>query len=222
MPFLSFSLGYIFSFLISSHQSITVPSLIGNNISYAAKILSDAQLNLRIITQKEDADLPDGTIISQNPGAGHKIKENQAIYCIISQKPAELFAPTILNQRNDQITAFSQKEKIRIKNFFLESSYPCGLCIGQIPQPGSRLEQKILLAYIASSNSKVLFPDLYGKYVPEVIEFFQPYGFSPTIVHKTNLEQDHHCKTCRIINQKPLPGSLVDISKPLNIQIQVR
>lgn len=223
LPFSSFCLGYLLLYFLLSAPTLEVPSLIGNNITNAVKMLCHANLNLRIITQKEDNDLPDGTIISQNPRSGHTIKPNQAIYCVISCKSQTKSAPNLVNQTTEQIAEVAKKEGIRLKKIFLESKYPSGVCIGQIPKAGHPLEHKNLLVYISVPNdTKVLFPDLQGRLVPEVLEFLKPYGLSPTIFHRSSLETGHHCINCRVINQKPLPGSIVDLSKHLNIQLQVR
>lgn len=202
---------------------IEAPMLLGKNLNYAAKTLSEHNLNLRILTQKEDNDLPDGTIISQTPAPGQKVKTNQSIFCAISIKAETGITPSLLNQTNDQITKIIKKENIRTRIHTFASNYSEGICFGQIPAPGSLLEQKMVLTYIsAGTNKMVLFPSLKGLLVSEVIEFLKPYNLNPTLFHRGGTEAHHQCKICKIADQKPLSGSLVDLAKPINIQLQVR
>ena len=79
-PFATFIIGYFFVSFISTNPALITPSLVGQGINKAAEILSQKNLNIRIIGHKDEPELPEGTIVSQTPSAGTAIKEHQAIY----------------------------------------------------------------------------------------------------------------------------------------------
>jgi beta-lactam-binding protein with PASTA domain len=221
LPFFSFFMGYFcFSFIVST-PIIKTPSLIGQNLTYAARLLSACNLNIRIVTQKEDNQLPDGTILNQIPSPGQTVKQNQTIFCIVSQKTDLGIAPNCIDRSLQEIHALYKKEGILIKKQPLESKHPAGKCIAQIPSPESPLEQRIMHIYIAHTNKLVVFPQLKELTVKEVLEFLKLHNLNPSIQHKINHEASHQCTTCKVLDQKPLSGSLVNLSKPLQIQLYV-
>jgi len=55
-------------------DQIQAPALVGKQLQNAVALLSQKNLNVRFITQKEDPDLPHGTILSQTPAAGRNVK----------------------------------------------------------------------------------------------------------------------------------------------------
>ena len=94
-PFASFIFGYLLIALLHPQPIIKTPALIGKTLDQAILILSQANLNLRIVGQKEEAQLPEGTIISQTPAPGSSIKEHQALYVTIAKKPVPQAMPSL-------------------------------------------------------------------------------------------------------------------------------
>ena len=202
--------------------SVETPSLIGKNINYAAKVLSQHNLNLRIIAEKEDADLPEGTIISQTPTKQQKVKPQQSVFCVVSHQTQSAHAPCLINNQIKQVDELLKNEKIRNKSYCLASKYSEGTCIAQIPSAQEPLQYQSMIIYLSASNKKtVVFPSLKGKSVDEVIEFLDKYTIKPSVQHNRLVDKHHHCTNCIVIDQKPLVGSLVDFSKPLPVQLQV-
>lgn len=196
--------------------------MIGKNINYAAKVLSEHNLNLRIIAQKEDADLPEGTIISQTPAKQQMVKPQQSIFCVVSSQAQSTHAPYLLNNSINQAHELLKKEKIRNKSYWLASKYPEGTCVAQIPSAQEPLQQQSMVTYFSTGNKKtVLFPSLKGEPVDDVIEFLDKYNTKPSIQHTRSVDANHQCINCIVVDQKPLAGSLIDLSKPLRIQLEV-
>ena len=83
-PFTTFILGYFFISFISTSPTLTTPSLVGQNLNKAVEILSQKNLNIRIVGHKDESEWPEGTIVSQTPSAGTAIKEHQALYLVVA------------------------------------------------------------------------------------------------------------------------------------------
>jgi beta-lactam-binding protein with PASTA domain len=223
LPFFCFLSGY---FLLSQFlyiPSIETPSLIGKNINYAAQVLSERNLNLRIIAQKEDTDLPDGTIISQIPAKQQKVKPQQSVFCVISCHAQSIQVPNLLKQSTQQVNELIKKEKIKNKSYWLTSRQPENTCIGQIPSAQELLTQQAMTTYFSAGNKKtVLFPSLKNKSVYDVRDFLKKNNIEYTVQHIGQINAHHACDNCFVKDQKPLAGSLVDLSKPLQVQLQVK
>lgn len=218
-----FLVGYYVTDYFLYVPSIETPELLGKNINQVVNILSGINLNVRIIQEKEDNDLPEGTILSQSPAAHQKIKTNQTMFCVISRQSQTKTAPNFINKTFDTINDLLKKERIRAKIYEVPGAQQKGYCIAQFPQAGQSLQQRSITLYSSDGNKKaVLFPSLIGRSLAEVQEFLTLQAITPSIFHQTPVDKNHQCSSCRIIEQKPLPGSIIDSTKSLRVQLQVK
>lgn len=224
LPFLSFLSGYYLFSLFYTVKIIQTPALIGTKLHDACKILSQHNLNLRVLAEKEDPDLPEGTILSQTPRAPIKIKQNQSVFCVISTKPKKPKTPILFNKDIAEHFVQLRNLGIRTKAYYLESSYPKNWCIAQLPGPNEQLEDNTIITYVsAGSHKPVIFPDVKHKPVQDVIEFFTSHNIPVDIIHRNqHIKEDHECTQCVVIDQRPLAGSIITLSdeKPLHVQLQ--
>lgn len=223
LPFLFFLTGYFSLSVIYRPKKIAMPALMGKPLQEAIALTSSNNLNLRLLEQREDAELPEGTIISQNPSAHTTVKPNQTVFCTISKQPL-VITPNLISKTHESALHELKERGIHGRCCFLESNYPKGYCFAQSPKPQTKLETKIVTLYVSSGILRpVLFPNLKNKAILDVIEFLKPYSITPTITHYPPLDS-HYCDTsCIISDQRPLPGTIVtlDPEKPLNVQLQV-
>lgn len=221
-PFIFFLLGYYLLTSVAITNEFPVPSVIGMSTIQAVKVLSDHYLNPRIIAEKEDVDLPLGTVLSQTPQAPHKVKRNQAIFMIVSKKPASPLAPKLLSTLRPDIEKTLNTTGIRAKFYYLSSTHPHNTCIGQYPCPGQPVTDRKMMVYIsAGSTPLMLFPDLTGAHISHAQELLNPYHTELQISHNHTSLQPHDCATCIVTDQKPLAGSIVDTNTRLLVQLNV-
>jgi len=222
MPFLSFLLGYqIFNYFFTTTK-IEVPTLIGKSINEASKTLSDLNLNLRILAEKEDQDLPAAIVIDQTP-LRKKIKPNQSVYLVVSKKPAALKMPDLRNKELNEIKQEVQKLGIQIKTYSIASSTIKNLCIAQFPSPGEIIDKsaKVILYLSSGLKKPVLLPNFSGIALKEVIEFLNLQGVKYNIILYNNQLNYDPTLNYLVIDQKPLAGSILQLDENLNIQLLV-
>jgi len=214
-PFLSFLIGYFtFKFIFYVDKKIRVPIVIGLQLKAAVKILSDNNLNTRVISEKIDDDLPDGTIISQTPSET-AVKQSQSVYLIISKKPNKKIAPSFLQKEISEIKKNANKNGIKIKSYAVPNNQKENLCIAQFPQPNIQLENNYVTVYLSDGNKKkVIFPDLRGLELEHALEFLNLYSIKPSIT-----AENENSKEKTIIDQRPLAGSIIDLEK-INVQLK--
>lgn len=227
LPFFACAIGYYAVSFVFKSKTVCAPALVGTSLDKAVPILSAHNLNIRIVGTKSDADLPDGTIISQTPTAGLKIKENQTIYVFIAKKPAALIAPDLKAKTINAAEHIAHDLGIILKSYAIPCNTNADICIAQIPAPSEELENNTTIVYASAAYAKpVLMPNLKDMPVPEIISFLQLHGITPTIIHTHQelLAAHHQCINCTIIDQRPVAGSLVIMNpeKPLAIQLQVQ
>ncbi|TET06425.1 PASTA domain-containing protein [Candidatus Dependentiae bacterium] len=223
LPFISFLSGYVLLDIMYRPKKLETPTLIGKQLKEAIALTSAHNLNLQLLEEREDPELPEGTIISQNPKTHSTIKSNQTIFCVISKNPS-IITPNLISQNYETTLLELKKQGIHSNCYFLDSPYPKGFCFAQSPKAQTSLDTKSIILYISDGSTKpVLFPNLKNKSVNEVIDFLKPYNINPSIIHYPP-RNPHDCdKTCIITDQRPLAGSLItlDPKKPPHVQLQV-
>lgn len=212
-----------------STGDLEAPHLIGKELQSSLLLLSEKNLNPRILAQKEDPDLPAGTVIDQTPPAGKKIKPYQSIFLVLSTTLAQLQAPHLIGKPIESNCKELEAVGIKAKLFWLDHPYPKGHCFAQMPEAGHPLENNQITLYVsAGSNKPILWPDFRGKSVERVNEFLTPHGIKPQIVRGAS-RRSMHCQhelldEAVIIDQRPLPGSIlkIDPEQPPQVQLQVQ
>ncbi|MDP3889183.1 MAG: PASTA domain-containing protein [bacterium] len=225
LPFTCFLFGYLIFNSMVHIDKIETPALVGKTLGQAVSILSDLNVNTRILAFKQDTDLPSETIISQSPAAKQKIKPYQSVFLVVSKQPQAPMAPACHNKPLEIVSQELEQLGIKPKLYFIPSSYPKDKCIAQQPSTHEPLVNKTITLYVsAPKNSPIIWPNFYKKRVSDVVEFLQSYTIKPEVIHYPELKITRHtCEQCLVINQRPLAGSLItlDEKNPLQVQLQV-
>ena len=221
-PFIFFLAGYQFLNVFFYKPTTKAPLLIGKTLPQALVSLSQNNLNMRMIAQREDPDVPAGTIISQTPRAQSAIRPQQTVFLVISKKPVQPLVPDLRNKTATDYAKILKELKLRYRCFPLVSNHPENTCLAQIPTPEKELPAGGAILYIASQDtSSVLFPSFKGKSVEEVKTFLKKYDLTPNIYHTYDTHPSHSCKHCKVAEQKPLAGSFVSLKEPFSIQLKI-
>jgi len=226
IPFISFLCGYLIFGKLFEPKVFDTPAIVGKKLLEAVTILSDHKLNIRFIAQKEDPDLPTGTILSQKPLAGRKIKPNQAVFVVVSTKPPKTPCPTLINRSLDSITKILEKENIRNKSYFLPSNHPQNNCIAQYPSPTTPLKENNVITYLSHGNKKpVILPKFKYQNLTDITEFLQKWSeyidFDILNYSQKNLSELEH-ENYVIIDQRPLAGSIVNLDPKKKLKIHLK
>jgi len=224
MPFLSFLLGYMVMQQLFRTPTTITPHLVGKQVHEILPITTQQNLNIRLINQKEEADLPEGMILNQTPHAGTSIKPHQQIFIVTSKKPSVIRTPNCVGFSLDDIATNLQTQSIRPRIYYLPHVYPEQICFAQSPISQEPLEKNKLILYISSGNSKpVIWPDFTNLALQEVTDFLNIYGIQPYIIndasHKGYTNDDYI-----VVDQRPFAGTLltIDEKQPLSVQLRIR
>jgi len=211
MPFCAFFGGYYSLYYWYPIARVTVPSVIGLPLAQACIKLSQANLSPRIVHTLIDAEMPADTVIRQMPEPGISVKSLQTIDLILAQPPANQEAPDYCMMSLSAIEKDMQNKSIKYKHFYVPSSYPQAVCIGQWPTPSMPLPDHRMIIYSSYSTTAepVIVPDVRGLTLHELQQLCLHYGLPEPVVHLTTTSQEGAGK---IIDQRPLPGSIMQLS----------
>jgi eukaryotic-like serine/threonine-protein kinase len=217
LPFVGFIVGYALAHLVFSSPCIIVPNLVGSSLVEAVRQLSDQRLNIRILTEKEDEDLPAGTILNQKPIAHRHVKPHHTIYVITSKKPLRKQVPMLLGKHIKEALKELEQLAIAHRAFPLPSYHPNNTVIGQYPSANSDLTTPIKIYYAQPISHEYIFPDFAGLPLEKVKAFLQKHNIQVTISSTHNYYSDETL----VKEQRPLAGSLISLKDPPHVQIKV-
>ncbi len=222
IPFACFAAGYFATRSYFAIAQFPVACIEGKSLYEAVTELSNHQLNLKLLRIKKDSDMPHGTIIRQLPAAGQMVKPRQTVFVTISEQPPLPQAPDMVGKPIEQIEPELRALGIRCKSYPLASAYPKNTCIAQYSAAHQPITDNVLTLYIAQPHSKpYILPTFSGMPVQEAIDLLEGYDITPEIVQAKRRSPS---KIPLIIDQRPLPGSLIVLGPNAtpNIQLHVQ
>jgi len=223
VPFLGFLVGYNLSHYFLQRTDLVTPNIIGKNIQSAAVTLAQQRLGLRLLAERDDTARPEGTILEQIPQPQQTIRPNQNIFVTVSRRPTPRVAPDFNEKKLPDIEEQIKKMGLELKVIYLKSNYPKHSCIAQYPQAGSELINKKITVYLAQESDLLyIMPNLGNKTLTDLESFLQKNNVEKSVFHAHEVDQTHTCDQCRIVDQSPAAGSIVDINKTLSLNLQVQ
>lgn len=222
LPFICFIGTYTLLTFIFTVPPIPAPALIGTQLPQAFSILSEHNLNPRILHEQVDDDVPAGTILGQTPLPGQKIKPYQQLFLTVSKKSEKTVAPLLIGKPYEKAIEQLSSLHIKHKMYELTSKKPTGTIIAQVPHAGTPLEHSNMIVYVSQGNNKpILCPQFTGRSVKEITQFLEAYNSAPQLYHTHAMPHGHVCTNCIVIDQQPLAGSILDLKHGLAVQLKV-
>jgi len=224
VPFLSFIAGYGLFHHIFHLPYVKAPALIGKTLDQAMPLVTNCNLNLRLLHYKEDMNVAEGTILDQTPAAFQKIKPHQSLFIILAKKPPAARAPNTYHKTVDAVTAELATCGITPEIVYITGLYPYNQSIAQMPAVGHAVRDGRMLIYASDDSAeKVIWPLFVGKRVSDVKDFLVSHGICMEVTHSYIQLAHHTCTDCIVVDQRPLPGSLINLNNSshlLRVQVQ--
>lgn len=220
LPFFAFLFGYYVSHSFLKKQTLQTPHLVGKTLQEALYAAHQKKLSIQLFREQEDPDLPEGIVLDQYPRGNQGIKVNQSIFVTVSKKPPAVIAPDFLGQKQDNIMRYTRKHCLQPQLLWIKSLHPPQTCVAQYPFAGQELVLGDVYVYISQgSDLFYIVPDLKGCLLGNVKEHLK-YEQIELDVFSARYENKVSRKS-KVVDQKPMPGSIVDMGKTLHLQVQV-
>ncbi len=224
IPFICFAFGYIIIGYVLHKTNLETPNVIGKSLQEGVFLLSQHHLGIRLLQEREDPMLPEGTIIDQLPHAKQKIRPNQTVFVILSTKQHQMQMPDLWGKRHKEVMEIAAKKGFDLTQVNLLTNYPMGMCIAHYPPAASELINKRALVYISDGKPMVfIMPNFRGATINEIEEALRQFNIRAEIFHvEPHLNSPEHvCTSCKIVDQQPTAGAIIDLSGKLHIQFRV-
>lgn len=222
IPFVGFIIGYFMTYWFMQKTAIPTPNIIGKSLQESVSVLSKNCLGVRLLREQEDAVLPEGTVLDQIPRPYQRVRPNQNIFVTVSKKEGQVQVPDFWGQKHEEMLETAKKRGITIRAFFIPNTFAKNCCVAQYPQVNQLFTQKKLLAYFSMGpESLYVMPSLKGCIVKDIRDFFEQHNVAFEVFHDKTMAPDHECLSCKIVEQRPTAGSIIDLQRKFVVQLQV-
>jgi serine/threonine protein kinase len=153
---LGFGVGAFLSFgKFWSSETVEVPDVVGKQMTLAKQILEDKKLRVNV-SETYNADVPAGQVISQDPAAGSKVKEERLVTIYVSKGGEEIKMPDLVGLKKEDAEEKIKKMGLKVgKVYEKDSDKEAGTVIQQDPNAGDKVVKGKEVDLIVSKGKKV-------------------------------------------------------------------
>lgn len=206
-----FLLAFLWAFLsfgnFWSNATVTVPNVVGKQVTVAKHILEDNHLRVSV-SEVTNSDVPAGQVISQSPEAGEEVKEQRTIHLVVSKGAGDLIMPDITGMSLDQA-----RTKLKDMGLILgkvttasDDSKEDGVILMQSPPANSKVNKGTTIDVTVNKiqAKTVTVPRVVGMTLKDAKDALASMGLSVGQISGSGDD------TAVITSQSPSPGSKVD------------
>jgi eukaryotic-like serine/threonine-protein kinase len=126
-------------FVSRGPKMVSVPDVLNQSESSARSELRAA--NLLVNVESEESDLPEDTVIEQDPSPGASVEEGEQVTIVVSEGPGDVSVPNVVGQSRESAVArlSALGLNIRIVEVETESQSEDGDVLDQVPSPGTNV-----------------------------------------------------------------------------------
>ena len=208
--------GGVAAYLLSRPAKVLVPPVTGEQFNTARAQLQNA--NLTVSELPVTSAKPAGLVISQDPQAGAKVKENTTVALTVSTGPGNTTVPPVIGETLDQAKSSIRMANLRVGRIEHQSSttYGAGQVIATSPQAGATPGVDTPVTIIVSTGPPLArVPDVTSETVGQAKAQLE--GPPGQFIVSTTTEITTAAAPGTVIGQTPVggtsvqPGSTIDL-----------
>ena len=159
----------------------TVPAVEGMPVNTAVSRLQDEGFKTDIVNESSDA--PEGTVFSQDPGAGSKADHGSTVRLFVSKGPADVTVPNAVGlseaDARDRLVAAG----LQVTSVSVFSDADSGQVVAQTPAAGASVAKGSSVRINVSKGTKmVTVPSVVGSIESDAVSQVKAAGLQPNVV----------------------------------------
>ncbi|MEO8221609.1 MAG: Stk1 family PASTA domain-containing Ser/Thr kinase [Specibacter sp.] len=161
-----------------------VPTVAGESLDAAKKLIRDARLALGSVTETFDEKVPAGVVLSQDPAAGKDFRANTKVNLTVSKGPKPVPVPAVAGKTEaDAVAALKAVGLVAAVAPERANSLtvPNGSVISQTPASGNLKAGDTVTLTVSKGPRLVEVPNLVGKQVAAATKALEDLGFKVTV-----------------------------------------
>lgn len=193
-------------FLLGPGAGTPLPSLVGLNRTEAEATVASLGFSLEVDEELFDEQVPAGTILATNPGAGRRLKAGATIQVVLSKGPERYVVPDLIGLTVDQADAALANLNLLLgeRGDAFSDTVPEGRIISTTPAAGTQTRGGSIVNIVVSKGQELLvLADVSGVDGDQAMVELRDAGFAPT----TTLAFSETVAEGSVISQTPVPGN---------------
>ena len=200
-----------------STEEVDVPDVTGKPLALARQILEDAKLRVNV-AEVYDVNVPVGQVVSQNPEAGSKVKEDRLVTINVSRGGEDLEMPDLKGLDKADAATKLKKMGLHIGTVYEKfSDEDTDMVISQEPRAGTKISKGSSVDITVSKGKKTkkaAVPNVQGGTMESGRNALKNSGFSVNIEYKTSNQA-----AGTIISQSPSSGTELEEGSTVTIVV---
>jgi serine/threonine-protein kinase len=199
---------------------VEVPSILGKSVGEATRLLEEIHLRNEVIGERFDPQYPEGTVVSQHPQPGGRMKTSGKVQLIVSLGEKTNPVPDLkgASLRVAHLMAreagfeFGNISEISIAG--IEEDH----IVEQFPPPHSRdfMSPRIDILVSKGNFSRYMMPDVMGQSLNRVLLFFERNDFELGNIRYVDLA---NLSAGLVVKQFPEPGYILTDEDSINLEV---
>jgi len=200
-------------------NGVSVPNVVGMTQAAAEAAITAKGLVVGDVTETYSATVPDGQVISQDPGAGTNVDPGASVDLVVSKGPAPVNVPGVegLSQSAAQVTITSAGLIVGDVTEAYSDTVADGYVISQNPASGTTVDEGTAVDLVISKGPAPI-------YVPNVVGMTQAAAEAAIIadglaVGDVTQSESLTVPAGNVISQDPVAGTEASAGDPVDIEV---
>jgi serine/threonine-protein kinase len=198
---------------------VLVPSVVNEQYTTATQTLSAPGTNLSFKANFVTSTRPQGTVLSQSPPGGTKVKSTTVVVLTVSGQQTSVDVPSVLGQAPATAGEMLKGANLAVgtQTSQCSSQFGSGLVSSQNPGAGASVSPNTPVNLVVSTGDCIMVPDLVGM-TPQAAQTLLPTGLS---LGTTTMDPTcaNGAQPGNIDNQTPAAGTQVSSGTSVNISV---
>jgi len=209
------------TFIIKSEDTVTVPDVVGKEVVYTLKTLSDLELNTKVRKFEYNAAITANHVIFQEPEAGTVIKKGRDVRLIISKGAQRILMPNLKNLSHRQALIILETNDLGagIDSRTYHSEIEKDHIITQTPYPNTAIRRKAnvdLLISLGRRPQAYMMPDLKMSAVSDAVIAIEQINLT---LGEIKIKVAKGAPEDVVIRQEPQAGHRVNAKDVVNLLV---
>lgn len=202
---------------------VEVPVVLSSTIEQGREKLYAVGLLTEIRSREYDNKMPEGSIISQAPEAGEKVKKGRRIMIVVSKGKEFAVIPDLR-----KMTERQARTELKSKGFAIgevkmryDEKHPADEVLGAVPECGTTISREMEVNIIVSKGAKPTsteMPTIVGESITEAKKKIEETGLR---VGKIEYRNDPSLRPGTVVSQSVPPGDKVPFEATVNMVVSV-
>lgn len=198
----------LFALLGPGGRKVVVPSVVGLPLVEAQRLLSARGLKPVVEPQSFSETVPEGNVISQDPGEEREVEEGSDVKLVVSKGPERVVVPNLIGKSQQEAENLLKESGLEVGavSSRFDKTVEAGTVLDQTPNSGQRVDRGSSVDLVLSGGKELVrVPRLTGLSENEAKERIADAKLKAQVVEACNTGRAND----EVMSQDPAPGEEV-------------